>query len=305
MSRPSRSVRALILPIALAALGPSFVACGGSDDEATNGTVPVDDGAGASSGKGDAGASGAATGKGGSGGAGAGGATGKGGSSASGSGGGSSAGGSGGSSSGGAAGAGKGGTSAGGSSAGGSGGAASGGAGGAGKGGTSSGGSGGAGKGGTSSGGSGGAGKSGAAGAAAGSAGSDANAVWYKASLTNFESYPDPGSEECVKYNGCTWAGQFAAVDGKQTEAWVMAHNIAAVHSKDFDKYKLKTLRLRKDGHEIDVVVYDECADSDCSGCCTQNAKPSGNLIDLEKYTAERFGVPADGQVEWRCLDCN
>jgi hypothetical protein len=145
-------------------------------------------------------------------------------------------------------------------------------------------------------------GSGGSAGTAA-AGGSDASLSWKQASLTNFTSYPDPGSDECIKYNGCMWAGQFAAVDGKQTEAWVMAHNIVAVHSKDFATYKLKTLRLRKDGHEIDVTVYDECADSDCSGCCTENAKPSGFLIDVEKYTAERFGV-GDGQVEWACLDC-
>jgi hypothetical protein len=126
---------------------------------------------------------------------------------------------------------------------------------------------------------------------------------WRQASLTNFTSYPDPASDECVKYNGCTWAGQFAGIDGKQTLEWVTAHNIAAVHAKDFNMYGLKTLRLRKGGKEIDVTVYDECADSDCSGCCTQNAKPSGFLIDIEKYTAERFGV-SDGQVEWACLDC-
>ncbi|WP_437547167.1 hypothetical protein WME97_44490 [Sorangium sp. So ce367] len=47
------------------------------------------------------------------------------------------------------------------------------------------------------------------------------------------------------------------------------------------------------------------CSDSDCSGCCTRNAQPSGYLIDIEKYTAQRFGVSASGQVEWRCLDCN
>ena len=121
--------------------------------------------------------------------------------------------------------------------------------------------------------------------------------------MTNFTSYPDPGSDECIKFNGCTWAGQFAGIDGKQTEEWVKAHNIAAVHSKDFPTYKLKTLRLRKDGETIDVTVYDMCADSDCSGCCTENAMPSGFLIDVEHYTAERFGV-SDGQVEWACLDC-
>jgi hypothetical protein len=123
--------------------------------------------------------------------------------------------------------------------------------------------------------------------------------------MTTFTSYPDPGSEECTAYNGCTWAGQFAALDGKQTEQWVSEHNIVAVHSKDFDAYKLKTLRLRKDGREIDVTVYDMCSDSDCSGCCTENAQPSGNLIDVEKYTVERFGVTPDGEVEWTCLDCN
>ncbi len=128
--------------------------------------------------------------------------------------------------------------------------------------------------------------------------------VWHKASLTEFESYPDPGSEECIEYNGCAYVGEFAFVDGKKSESWVQLHNIAAVHSKDGNQYKLKTLRLKKNGKQIDVVVYDECSDSDCSGCCTQNAQPSGFLIDIEKYTAQRFGG-ADGQVDWACLDCN
>ena len=161
----------------------------------------------------------------------------------------------------------------------------------------------------SSSGGSGGssskAGSGGTPSSSGGGAGADpAGVVWMQASLTEYESYPAPGSPECVQYSGCLYEGQFAALPGKQSEAWVMAHNIVSVHSKEFAKYELKTLRLRKNAHEIDVVVYDECADSDCSGCCTQNAKPSGHLLDLEKYTAQRFGVPADGQVEWRCLDC-
>src|SRR5262245_32245398 len=81
--------------------------------------------------------------------------------------------------------------------------------------------------------------------------GGNSSVEWEKASLTWFISYPDPGSEECIKYNGCMWAGYFAAIDGKQPESWVKEHNIAAVHSKDFEKYKLKTLRLRKNGKEI------------------------------------------------------
>jgi hypothetical protein len=124
-----------------------------------------------------------------------------------------------------------------------------------------------------------------------------------KANLTWFTSYPDPGSEECVKYNGCTWAGQFAALDGKQPESWVKANNIAAVHERDFAKYRLKTLRLTQGTRQIDVKVYDMCADSDCDGCCTKNAAATGFLIDIEKYTADRFGTRS-GTVDWVCLDC-
>ncbi|MDB5105129.1 MAG: putative exported protein [Fibrobacteres bacterium] len=124
-----------------------------------------------------------------------------------------------------------------------------------------------------------------------------------KANLTWFESYPDPGSEECIQYNGCTWAGQFAALDGKQPESWVKANNICAVHERDFAKYKLKTLRLVQGTKTIDVKVYDMCSDADCDGCCTKNAAATGFLIDVEKYTADRFGT-RDGTVDWTCIDC-
>jgi hypothetical protein len=126
---------------------------------------------------------------------------------------------------------------------------------------------------------------------------------WRSANLTNYESYPDPGSEECIEYSGCEYAGYFAGFDDQQSEDWVMSHNIAAVHLRNFDEYELKTLRLRDGQHEIDVVVYDACSDSDCDGCCSENASETGFLIDIEKYTAERFGT-SDGIVEWACIDC-
>jgi hypothetical protein len=126
--------------------------------------------------------------------------------------------------------------------------------------------------------------------------------VWQKANLTNFESYPDPNSPECTMYNGCMYEGQFAFVDGQQSESWVMAHDIIAVHSKDA-QYALKTLRIRQGALEVDATVYDECSDSDCSGCCTQNSQETGFLIDMEKYTMQRFGS-GDGIVDWACLDC-
>jgi hypothetical protein len=136
-----------------------------------------------------------------------------------------------------------------------------------------------------------------------GDAGAKSTLVWSKANLTNFTSYPDPNSEECIAYNGCTWAGQFAALPEKQPESWVAANNIIAIHSKDFEKYKLKTLRLRQGDKQIDAKVYDMCADSDCSGCCTKNSRSTGFLIDVESYTAARFGT-GSGIVEWACLDC-
>ena len=130
-----------------------------------------------------------------------------------------------------------------------------------------------------------------------------AGGEWRRANLTHYESYPDPNSAECIEYNGCMWAGQFAALDGVQPESWVQENNIAAVHSDDFPTYRLKTLRLRQGTREIDVVVYDMCADSDCDGCCTRNSAQTGFLIDIEKYTMQRFGS-GSGIVDWTCLDC-
>ena len=128
--------------------------------------------------------------------------------------------------------------------------------------------------------------------------------IWNKANLTWYTSWPEPGSEECEDYNGCTWAGWFAGLEDQQTEEWVSEHNIIAIHEKDWDTYKLKTFRLRKNGHTIDAVVYDMCSDSDCDGCCTKNAGKVGFLIDIESYTKARFNNYGSGTVEWTCLDC-
>lgn len=136
---------------------------------------------------------------------------------------------------------------------------------------------------------------------------SSADTVWNRAALTWYTSWPEPGSEECEDYNGCTWAGWFAGLEDQQTEEWVTEHNIIAIHEKDWNTYKLKTFRLRKGGYTIDAVVYDKCADSDCDGCCTQNAGELGFLIDIESYTCERLSGTkdgCDGVIEWTCLDC-
>ncbi|MGE3674810.1 MAG: hypothetical protein AB7K71_34380, partial [Polyangiaceae bacterium] len=95
----------------------------------------------------------------------------------------------------------------------------------------------------------------------------EAELRWQDATLTNFESYPDPGSSECIDFSGCDYAGYFAAFPGiQQSPEWVESHNIAAVHSDDFADLRGKTLRLREAGRRIDVTVYDLCSDSDCDG---------------------------------------
>lgn len=126
---------------------------------------------------------------------------------------------------------------------------------------------------------------------------------WQQANLTNYESYPDPGSEECIDYSGCEWAGQFAGLDGVQPENWVASHNIAAVHEKFFAQYNGKTLQLRQGDKWINAVVYDMCSDNDCEeNCCTKNLGQEGFLIDIEKYTMERFGT-GSGSVDFRICD--
>ncbi len=133
-------------------------------------------------------------------------------------------------------------------------------------------------------------------------AGNDCGAAWYRANLTNYESYPAPGSDECVIYNGCMWSGYFYGISGKQPESWVMANNIAAVHLKDWSWLGLKSINLRQGNKRITAKVYDACSDSDCDGCCTANLAGDGYLIDLEKYTMQRFGS-GSGIVEFQV--CN
>jgi hypothetical protein len=128
----------------------------------------------------------------------------------------------------------------------------------------------------------------------------DANLTWRTAHKTWYTSYPDPGSEECVEFNGCTWAGQFAACDGKLSEAWVAEHDIVAAFP-DFQTLALHDLCLRSGDKTLIVTVLDTCADSDCDGCCSENRGDADQLIDLERYTNERWGVE-DGLIEWADL---
>jgi len=124
--------------------------------------------------------------------------------------------------------------------------------------------------------------------------------VWRSANKTNYTSYPEPGSEECVKFNGCAYEGSFAACDGKKPLEWVKSHNIAAVFP-DSKTLELHDLCLKSGRETLVVTVYDTCADSDCDGCCSQNKGNKDQLIDLESFTNERWGVP-DGPIQWADL---
>jgi hypothetical protein len=151
-------------------------------------------------------------------------------------------------------------------------------------------------------------GASGGVAGANGSAGSAANTdacdqpglVWKSANKTNYTSYPEPGSEECVKFSGCLYEGLFAACEQKRSLEWVKSHNIVAAFP-DLKTLELHDLCLKSGNKRIVVTVYDTCGDSDCDGCCTKNKGNKDELIDIESFTDARWGVP-DGPIEWADL---
>lgn len=126
---------------------------------------------------------------------------------------------------------------------------------------------------------------------------------WQPARKTEYESLPEPGTAECVDYNGCQWAGTFAACYSGQpkTMDWVQSHNIVAVFPT-FQDLRLHQLCLRQGSRTIVATVYDTCNDADCNGCCTDSKADLPTLIDVEKHTAERFGATDDEPIEWADL---
>ena len=178
-----------------------------------------------------------------------------------------------------------------------------------------SGSSGGSSSGGSSGSGSGSGGSSSGSGSGSGSSGggtgcSSPGLQWKTANKTNFTSYPAPGSPECIQYSGCQYEGQFAACSQTESLSWVKAHNIVSVFpnltksSNGIPALSLHDLCLKdpkNPANTIVVTVLDECADSDCSGCCTQNKGSADELIDIESFTDARWGVD-DGKIEWADL---
>jgi hypothetical protein len=123
---------------------------------------------------------------------------------------------------------------------------------------------------------------------------------WRSGRKTNYESYPEEGSRECIEFSGCEHRGNFAACRGMKSEEWVAAHNIVAAFP-DFEGLGMHDLCVRSGDQYIVVTVYDTCGDHDCDGCCTRALRESDQLIDFEKYTNERSNMD-DGDVEWADL---
>ncbi len=130
----------------------------------------------------------------------------------------------------------------------------------------------------------------------------DAGLEWRTGHKTNYTSWPDPGSEECIEYNGCQWAGYFAHCDGQRSEEWVAVHNIAAVFPDA--GVQGHDICIRSGDRTMVVTAIDTCGDSDCDGCCTNNKGDAEALIDLESHTNARWGL-ADGALQWADLGAN
>jgi hypothetical protein len=92
----------------------------------------------------------------------------------------------------------------------------------------------------------------------------------------------------------------FAGCGPTMPPSWVKSHDIVSVFP-DFATLKHHDLCLKSGSKTIVVLAIDTCADSDCSGCCTQNRGSANELIDIESFTAARFGVP-DGPIQWADL---
>jgi hypothetical protein len=86
------------------------------------------------------------------------------------------------------------------------------------------------------------------------------------------------------------YEGQFQACSKTLPLSWVQSHNIVSIFPS-LSKYQYHNLCLKDDrtGKTITVIALDTCADSDCSGCCTQNRGSADLLVDVEINTDARF----------------
>jgi hypothetical protein len=145
-------------------------------------------------------------------------------------------------------------------------------------------------------------------------------AGYTAASWTTYTSYaaccqdspnydPNADTTECDLYNACAYTGDFAYI-GHQSYEYVSTNNLVAFFSTHGDNASYGNQQIRvlmpSSGQTVDALVADTCGDSDCNGCCTTNAQPSGYLVDMEYWTVvNNFGADAvaSGQVCWKLVD--
>lgn len=157
-----------------------------------------------------------------------------------------------------------------------------------------------------------------------------------KAAFTYYNSYPfccpsspnyNPSAptQECVKYSGCSYLGDFAAFindtnpQGHRSLDYVENHNLIAFYDNSdpkgtswASKYAGKTILLTKTYNKVtfsfNATIADTCANSDCNGCCAQNTVDAGAtyLVDMEYYTVmANFGTvgAVDGTIDFEIYD--
>lgn len=132
------------------------------------------------------------------------------------------------------------------------------------------------------------------------------------ASGTIFDSWPKPGTTECIDYSGCKWAGMFSTIDGgsqkcccKNGAAWLNGGNgnyncrispakvkqmqVAATWDQDAGLLgkQLRVLVATNPSKRVTANVKDVCNDDDCDGCCSVNSSNGRyKLLDLEAQVA-------------------
>jgi hypothetical protein len=63
--------------------------------------------------------------------------------------------------------------------------------------------------------------------------------------------------------------------------------------------------RVSAAGQTAEALVADTCGDHDCHGCYSNNAGPSGHLVDMEYWTVvNNFGdiAATQGQICWQLV---
>ncbi|CAN0268822.1 unnamed protein product [Phaeothamnion confervicola] len=141
------------------------------------------------------------------------------------------------------------------------------------------------------------------------------------AAFTWYESYApccydsNADQTECTLYNACKWAGQFAALSGTKSLAWVKSHDLVSFYDNNHPgdayfqtHYGNRYVRVTKGAVSFVALAADTCGNIDCNGCCRKNCNAAGTryLVDMEYWTVMRHFNgdinAADGTLQFQFL---